>query len=44
MMTDNYKIPWEILPVEDAQEVVNLFKGFIRNYFLDKPLITEFNE
>ncbi|MHA1149874.1 MAG: hypothetical protein ACTSR8_16685 [Promethearchaeota archaeon] len=44
MMTDNYKIPWEILPIEDAQEVITDFKLYIQNYFLDKPLLTEFNE
>ena len=44
MMTDNYKIPWEILPIEDAQEVIADFKIYLQNYFLDKPLITELNE
>ena len=43
-MTDNYKIPWEILPLEDAQEVIADFKIYLNNYFSDKPLITEFNE
>ncbi|MGQ4873489.1 MAG: hypothetical protein ACP6IY_05375 [Promethearchaeia archaeon] len=44
MMTDNYKIPWEIQTIEDPQEIISDFKVYINNYFLNKPLILEYNE
>ncbi len=44
MMTDYYKIPWEIEPIEDPQEIISTFKTYIKNYFIDKPLIDELNK
>lgn len=44
MMTDYYKIPWEIQEIEDPQNIISSFKTYIKNYFLDEPLINEMNE
>ena len=44
MMTDYYKIPWEIRPIEDSREILANFQGYIKNYFKNKPLITELDE
>ena len=44
MMTDYYKIPWEIEPIEDPQEIISTFKSYVKNYFLDIPLIKEVDE
>ncbi len=44
IMSDFYKIPWEISPVEDPQEIIGEFQKFVRNYFLNKPLVNEINE
>jgi hypothetical protein len=44
MMSDYFKIPFEIEPIEDAYEIILSFKTYIRNYFLNKPLINELNE
>ena len=44
MMSDYYKIPWEIQTIENVPNILTHFQQFIRSYFLDKPLITELNE
>lgn len=44
MMSDYYRIPWEIEEIENSLEIINDFKKYIRHYFIDKPLITELNE
>jgi len=44
MMTDFYRIPWEIEEIEDAHEIISAFKTYIKNYFLNEPLIKEINE
>jgi hypothetical protein len=44
MMTDYYKLPWEIEEIEEPQEIISAFKTYVKNYFLDKPLINEVNE
>ncbi|MHA1293551.1 MAG: hypothetical protein ACTSQJ_12910 [Promethearchaeota archaeon] len=44
MMTDYYKIPWEISDIEDIHTIIGDFKKFIKNYFLNIPLIKEINE
>ena len=44
MMSDYYKIPWEIEEIENSLEIITDFKKYIKNYFIDKPLITELNE
>ncbi len=42
--TNHYQIPWGINPSRNAQDVIANFKQYIRNYFLDKPLVIEFGE
>ena len=44
MMTDYYRIPWEIQTVEDISGIISNFKIYIENYFLDQPLISEYQE
>lgn len=43
-MSDYYKIPWEIESVEDPQSILQDFRNYIKSYFMNKPLITEFTE
>jgi len=44
MMSDYYKIPWEIEEIENSLKIIADFKKYIKHYFIDKPLITELNE
>lgn len=44
MMSDYERIKWEIELVNDGFEIISIFKGFIKNYFLGHPLIKELNE
>ncbi len=44
IMSDFCKIPWEITPIEDPQEIIGEFQKYIRNFFLNKPLVNEINE
>jgi len=44
MMSPHMKIPWEIEPIENPEEIIIDFRGYISNYFQNQPLITELNE
>lgn len=44
MMTDYYKIPWQIETLEEPTAILGQFQGYIKRYFLNKPLITELDE
>lgn len=44
IMSDYYKIAWEIGTIESSEQILMDFRRYIKNYYENKPLITEINE
>ncbi len=44
IMSDYYKIAWEIGTIEDTDQIIANFRNYIRNFYENKPLITEIDE